>query len=413
MLEVQSAAGLVYRSAGLMARLHPGDAEQLESACGPSDRWLGEFRSRVLGMSEGSGAYTRLELDALADRRLLVVGGGAVGGRTLGKLVMLGAATGDGLIRVFDPDVGEVSNLQRQILPAADAGRPGEAGRTPKVASLVRWVDAKVPFAQVEGIADGVRPEQVEELIGDVDAVVMAADVSQPAVNFSILETCVRRRIPVFGGLDLNRTAISWHWTPENERSPLLRGLHRYGPSSRDVSRLSANDITTTDIEAVMRGEKIHALGWIVQMLDPADLPASILQSLVEYVGALQKPGREAFLPQAGVAATRQAQQTADTIARYFSPERRGWSDAHSYVVFEGETHGLHAGLRRAERWDDAALAKEVRAELQGHAGRRADWIRSTFGNPDPVARLTLALLGVSVDELLQGRSPLVTERGQ
>ncbi len=413
MLEARSAEGLVYRSAGLMARLHPGEAEQLESACGPSDRWLGEFRSRVLGMSDGSGAYRRLELDSLADRRILVVGGGAVGGRTLGKLVMLGAATGDGLIRVFDPDVGEVSNLQRQILTAADAGRVGEAGQTPKVESLVRWVDAQVPFAQVEGIADGVRPEEVDDLIGDVDAVIMAADVSQPAVNFAILESCVRRRIPVFGGLDLNRTAISWHWTPENERSPLLRGLHRYGSAPSEVAQLRAEDVTTTDVEAVLKGEKLHALGWLVQMLDPADLPASILQSLIEYVAAQQQPDREAFLPQAGVAATRQAQQTADTIVRYFSPERRGWSDVHSYVVFEGDTHALHEGLRRAERWDDATLAADVRAELDAHTRRRTDWIEATFGDPDPVAGLTLALLGVTKDDLLTGRSPLVTERGR
>ena len=413
MLEARSAAGLVYRSAGLMARLRPGDAEQLESTCGPSDRWLGEFRSRVLGMSDGSGAYTRLELDSLADRRILVVGGGAVGGRTLGKLVLLGAATGEGLIRVFDPDVGEVSNLQRQLLTAADAGRAGEAGHTPKVESLVRWVDAQVPFAKVEGIADGVRPDEVDELVRETDAVVMAADVSQPAVNFAILASCVRRRIPVFGGLDLNRTAISWHWTPENGRSPLLRGLHRYGAASGDLRRLSAGEITTADIEAVLKGEKIHALAWIVQMLDPADLPASILKSLLDYVAALQEPGQEAFLPQAGIAATRQAQQTADTIARYFSPERRGWSDAHSYVVFEGDTHGLHAGLRRAERWGDAALAAAVTAELEAHRAERTEWIHRTFADPDPVARLTLALLGVSVEDLVHGRSPLVTEQGR
>ncbi|MEM1413483.1 MAG: ThiF family adenylyltransferase [Myxococcota bacterium] len=395
-----------------MARLVPGQAQRLESSFGPPGTWLGQFRSRAVGMDDGSGAYTRRDLDALADLRILVVGGGAVGGRTLGKLVMLGAATGRGLIRVFDPDVGEVSNLQRQLLTAVDAGRVDEPGHTPKVESLVRWVDTHVPFAKVEGIADGVQPEDVEDLVHDVDAVVMAADVSQPAVNFTLLETCVRRRIPVFGGLDLNRAAVSWHWTPENERSPLLRGLFDYRTPGR-VARLKASDITTTDVEAVLRGDQIHALGWIVQMLDPADLPASMLASIVSYVAAQGEPHAEAFLPQAGVAAARQAQQTADTMVHYFSPDRRGWSDVQSYVVFDGETYALHEGLRRAARWDDGALVREVTAAIEAHARRRTEWVRATFEDAEPAAALSLALLGVTADELVRGRSPLCNEEGR
>ncbi|MEN0066526.1 MAG: hypothetical protein AAGA48_30595 [Myxococcota bacterium] len=83
-------------------------------------------------------------------------------------------------------------------------------------------------------------------------------------------------------------------------------------------------------------------------MFDPADLPMSLVRGLVAAMSA-QLEGRESFIPQAAVAADRQAQQTADTVVDWLEG-REPWLDAASYVVFNPQTHVLDAALTRAAR---------------------------------------------------------------
>ncbi|MEM6926975.1 MAG: ThiF family adenylyltransferase [Myxococcota bacterium] len=367
--------------------------------------WRDTFLSRAVGMAPGTGAYDLEALARLGRQNVLVVGGGAVGGRTVEKLVRLGAATGGGIIEVYDPDVAEVSNLQRQCLTAADA-----AGRRPKAQALVDWVHTVVPQAAIVGRAAPFTPELAASRIPTFDAVIMAADVSQPAVNLAVLQTCVASRIPVFGGLDLNRVALHWHWTPRNRRSPLLRGLFRY-ERGLPRHRLALEEVTGTELDAVQSGDKVHGLGWLVQMLDPADLPPSILWALVRMLEA-QLRGEPGFLPQAAVAADRQAQQTADTFVDWLA-EPEDWLDAASYVVFDPEAHVLDAADQRAARWRDARLQAEVRERRRARADARKHGLDAFLGDPSPAAALTRTLLGVTPSEWHLGRSPLVDETGR
>ena len=117
---------------------------RLQEELGNADAWCDAFLSRAGGSSlRGHAAYAPQALRALADQHILVVGGGAVGGRTLQRLVTLGAGTGRGHLKVYDPDVVEVSNLQRQCGTALDAGPLGAGTGHPKVAALVDPVDER------------------------------------------------------------------------------------------------------------------------------------------------------------------------------------------------------------------------------------------------------------------------------
>lgn len=362
--------------------------------------WLSTYLSRAVGPAPGTGAYEANALARLRDLRILIVGGGAVGGRTLEKLVRLGAGTGSGLVEVYDPDTADVSNLQRQCLTADDA-----ATERLKADALVSWAALHVPPARVEGRAEPFTVALAHERVRSFDAVVMAADVSQPAVNLAVLRECVDRRVPVFGGLDLNRVAVHWHWTPRNQRSPLLRGLYHYR-GVEPVRPMALDDVTTTDLDAVARGDKRHGLGWLAQMIDPADLPPSLLRGLVASVAAQQR-GEPGFLPQAAVAADRQAQQTADTLVDWLArPDL--WPDAASYVVFDPEAHIFDAAATRAVRWHDDALLMAVTAARARRAAERRRAIEAFLADPSPAARITRICLGVSDTALLDGRNPLV-----
>jgi molybdopterin/thiamine biosynthesis adenylyltransferase len=103
---------------------------------------------------------------ALGAARVLVVGAGGLGAPVLTYL----AAAGVGSLTVADPDLVELSNLNRQVL--FDEGTVGE----PKAIATARRLAAQNPHLTVRPLVLEVDASNVEALIAEVDVVVDASD---------------------------------------------------------------------------------------------------------------------------------------------------------------------------------------------------------------------------------------------
>jgi molybdopterin/thiamine biosynthesis adenylyltransferase len=119
------------------------------------------------------------QLKLLASK-VLVVGAGGLGSPVLMYL----AAAGVGTLGVIDPDVVDLSNLQRQIIHSTD-----EIGR-PKVRSAAERIEALNPDVTVIEHRDRLAPGNAETVIADYDLVVDGSD--NFAARYLTNETCHR-----------------------------------------------------------------------------------------------------------------------------------------------------------------------------------------------------------------------------
>ncbi|EXG81132.1 HesA/MoeB/ThiF family protein [Cryptosporangium arvum] len=104
---------------------------------------------------------------ALSRARITLIGLGGTGGTAAMAL----AASGVAQLRCVDPDVVELSNLNRQVLYGeADIGRPKVEAAADRLAQLNSAVDVVTFQERVTGSAD------VERLVADCDVLVLSAD---------------------------------------------------------------------------------------------------------------------------------------------------------------------------------------------------------------------------------------------
>jgi molybdopterin/thiamine biosynthesis adenylyltransferase len=104
----------------------------------------------------------------LAKARIAVVGCGATGSALLSLL----ARAGVGYLRIIDRDYVEPSNLQRQVLfDEADA-----AESLPKAIAAARKIAAFNSEIAVEPHANDLTPENIEELLGEIEIILDGTD---------------------------------------------------------------------------------------------------------------------------------------------------------------------------------------------------------------------------------------------
>ncbi|WP_027718041.1 HesA/MoeB/ThiF family protein [Desulfovirgula thermocuniculi] len=121
---------------------------------------------------------------------VLLVGAGGLGSPAAYYL----AAAGVGRLGLVDPDVVELSNLQRQILH-----RTADVGRL-KVESAREKLLALNPEIEVEVFAARFSPENAASLVGRYDVVIDCTD--NFAARFLLNETCLALGRPfVYGGV--------------------------------------------------------------------------------------------------------------------------------------------------------------------------------------------------------------------
>ncbi len=119
---------------------------------------------------------------------VLIVGAGGLGAPAALYL----AAAGVGSILIVDPDVVDLSNLQRQIIYAgADRGRP-------KVEASAERLLGLNPNVAVAALNQAFEDASADALLEGVDLVLDGTD--NFAVRFSVNAACVRHGIPLVSG---------------------------------------------------------------------------------------------------------------------------------------------------------------------------------------------------------------------
>lgn len=151
---------------------------------------------------------------ALAESRVLVVGGGGLGC----PVVLYLAAAGVGAIHVVDDDRVELANLQRQIAFTLDDLNQ------PKATMLAQRASALNPGISVTGEARRVDPEWLLSQIPEYDLVLDATDNFE--TRFAINRACVAARVPLVSGAAIRAEGQIAVFDPRDEDSPCYECLY-------------------------------------------------------------------------------------------------------------------------------------------------------------------------------------------
>jgi len=120
--------------------------------------------------------------------RALVIGAGGLGS----PVALYLAASGVGQITLCDPDVVDLTNLQRQIAHFTD--RIGQ----PKVESARLTLGQINPSTRVVAVRERVAGARLEELVAEADVVIDASD--NFATRHAVNRACVTFRRPLVSG---------------------------------------------------------------------------------------------------------------------------------------------------------------------------------------------------------------------
>lgn len=143
-----------------------------------------ERYARHLMLAEVGGVGQR----RLKAARVALVGVGGVGGPAALDL----AATGVGALRLIDPDVVSLSNLQRQVqFATADVGRL-------KVEAAAERLTALNPNLTVEPRADALTPDTARGLLAGCDVVIDGTDDFD--VRAAVNGACLALGVPLVSG---------------------------------------------------------------------------------------------------------------------------------------------------------------------------------------------------------------------
>lgn len=146
--------------------------------------------------------------DRLLSARVLVIGAGGLGAPALMYL----AAAGCGRITVVDPDVVDLTNLQRQVAHTTD--RIG----LPKVDSAATAMRALNPGVQIHSLQERARGDRLLALVRDADVVLDCTD------NFGtrqdINSACFSAGVPLVSGAAIRFDAQVTVFDPRDALSP-------------------------------------------------------------------------------------------------------------------------------------------------------------------------------------------------
>jgi adenylyltransferase/sulfurtransferase len=153
-------------------------------------------------------------------RRLLAATALVVGAGGLGSPVALYlAAAGVGHIVIADPDLVEISNLQRQILHATpDLDRL-------KVDSAKDRLRALNPDVRVSAVPDRLTGELLREQVDRADVIIDGSD--NFATRFAVNAACVAARKPLVSGAVIRLEGQVAVFRPDQVDSPCYRCLYQ------------------------------------------------------------------------------------------------------------------------------------------------------------------------------------------
>lgn len=153
----------------------------------------------------------------LLDAHVAVIGAGGLGS----PVAMYLAAAGVGRLTIADHDVVDLSNLQRQIIhDSRDIGRP-------KVESARDRLRALNPDVSVVPLQTRIQPQQLQQLVKQVNVVVDASD--NFVTRFAVNAACVASGTPLVSGAAIRLEGQLSVFEPARADSPCYRCLYREG----------------------------------------------------------------------------------------------------------------------------------------------------------------------------------------
>lgn len=157
------------------------------------------------------------------DARALVIGAGGLGS----PVALYLAASGVGRLTLCDPDVVDLTNLQRQIIHRTDAiGQP-------KVVSARETLAGINPGTRVEVVQERVSGAQLEALVRDADIVLDCCD--NFATRHAVNRACVKHGRPLVSGAGIRFDGQVAVFDPRDAESPCYHCLF---PEAGDLEEM-------------------------------------------------------------------------------------------------------------------------------------------------------------------------------
>ncbi|MBW2277548.1 MAG: HesA/MoeB/ThiF family protein [Deltaproteobacteria bacterium] len=191
--------------------------------------------------------------------RVAVVGSGALGCAVATQLVRGGI----GYLKLIDPDVPEISNLQRQVLIDEEDVRK----LTPKALAAAQKLRASNSEVEVDALVDRLDDRNAAELLGGVDLVLDGTD--NFAARYAINRACVDSGTPfVFGGV-LAASGMSFAVLPGG---PCLHCTLGPEPPVGSVPTTSERGVLCAIVQTIAAVEVVRAMKLIIGHEVPPDL---------------------------------------------------------------------------------------------------------------------------------------------
>ncbi len=191
----------------------------------------------------------------LLDATVLVVGLGGLGS----PVAIYLAAAGVGHLVLADPDVVELSNLQRQVLhTSADIDRP-------KVISAREHLASLNPEVRITTHSLCVDEGNLPDLLEGVDVVVDGSD--NFSTRFALNAACIRAGVPLVMGAAIRLEGQVSVFDPREEESPCYRCL--YDESAHADESCTRNGVLAPLLGIVGSIQATEAMKLIIGMGEP------------------------------------------------------------------------------------------------------------------------------------------------
>ncbi len=159
----------------------------------------------------------------------LIVGAGGLGSPASIYL----AAAGIGTITIYDNDVVDLSNLQRQITHhTSDIG-------TDKVISTRQTLNQLNPDIKIRAVKQRLEGEQLDSEVMQADVVLDCSD--NFSTRFAVNKACVRHQTPLVSGAAIRFEGQVAVFTPGKNNSPCYNCL--YNSDGEEMQNCSTNGV--------------------------------------------------------------------------------------------------------------------------------------------------------------------------
>lgn len=161
------------------------------------------------------GFISQAEHEHLQNSVVSIAGAGGDGGELAITLAQLGV----GKIRIADPEVFEVNNLNRQ---AGASYKTIGRNKAEVIAEMIKDIN---PYAEVEIFTDGVTPDNIEEFIKGSNLVIDETEYTHPEIGVMIARMARKYKIPDLMTLNIGFGSYTTSFSPEGKTFEAYMGL--------------------------------------------------------------------------------------------------------------------------------------------------------------------------------------------